>query len=101
MIVKRRTRFKNGFSTETVVFAGSSLFYLSVLAAADVEIDGILADAQRLGTFYNAVFQFEKPFAVEPPSCDGLSAKFSSRPTLAPSSVFISVFITEASGVFR
>lgn len=31
-----------------------------------MEIDGILADAQRLGTFYNAVFQFEKPFAVEP-----------------------------------
>ena len=31
-----------------------------------MEIDGILADAQRLGTFYNAVFQFEKPLAVEP-----------------------------------
>ena len=30
-----------------------------------MEIDGIFADAQRLGTFYNAVFQFEKPLAVE------------------------------------
>ena len=31
-----------------------------------MEIDGIFADAQRLGTFYNAIFQFEKTLAVEP-----------------------------------
>ena len=31
-----------------------------------MEIDGIFADAQRLGTFYNAVFQFEKHLTVEP-----------------------------------
>ena len=65
MIVKRRTRGTNGFSKETVVFCWQQSL-LSVLAAADVEIDGILADAQRLGTFYNAVFQFEKTLTVEP-----------------------------------
>ena len=67
MIVKKETIFKSFFRKETVVLCWRrSLFYSSVLAAADVQINGVFADTQRFGTLHYAVFQLEETLAVEP-----------------------------------